>query len=104
MNLRSLLLAPAAAALLALAGCYVPAPVSHALLEVAADGSYRFEGQPVEAAALQPSVQALRAAGRPLVVEIKVEPGAAMTRVDAAVQAIEAAQARVAFVGKTAVR
>ncbi|WP_132647540.1 hypothetical protein [Rubrivivax gelatinosus] len=95
----------AAAGLLALlGGCYVPAPVPHALLEVSATGTYVLEGQAVDDAALAAGLSARRAAEPKLVVEIKVAPGAPMSAVDAAVAKIEAAQARVAFVGATAVR
>lgn len=101
---RSMSRLVAAGLIAVLGGCYVPAPVPHALLEVSAAGAYVLEGQPVDAAALAAGLAARKAADPKLVVEIKVAPGAPMSAVDAAVARVESAQARVAFVGATAVR
>lgn len=101
---RSMSRLVAAGLIAVLGGCYVPAPVPHALLEVSVDGAYKLEGQPVDTRSLAAAVAEHKAPGSPLVVEIKVAPGAPMSAVDTAVAKIEAAQARVAFVGATAAR
>ena len=98
--MRKLPLLPAfALALLvsSLFGCYMPKPVAHARLHIAADGTLLFNGATVSLPELQAQVTKVRATGNELVVKIEVVPSANMDTVRAAVDAVKMAQARVAF-------
>ncbi|MFO1217233.1 MAG: hypothetical protein U1E89_02505 [Burkholderiaceae bacterium] len=81
----------------ALAGCYEARRADHATLEISAAGEYRLQGRSVAAPALQAAVQAVPHGGANLVVEIKASPRAEVSSVQAAVQAVKAAHAQVAF-------
>ena len=80
-----------------LPGCYMPRPVTHAKLQIAADGALRFNGAPVAASDLQALVEKARPSGAPLVGQIEVVPNPDLTPVRQAVSAIKAAHATVAF-------
>jgi biopolymer transport protein ExbD len=87
----------ALAASAALAGCYMPGAQRHAELRVAADGSYRFNGQAVAAPDLAAAITAAKQAGSDLVVQIQPSSSADLAAVRRAVEAIKSAKARVAF-------
>jgi hypothetical protein len=78
-------------------GCYVPTPVVHTTLHIAVDGQYEIEGRPVASKDLVATLLAIKPAGQNLVVQIQVVPGASGTSIRGAVNAVETAQARVAF-------
>jgi hypothetical protein len=84
-----------------LTGCYRPAPVAHATLRVTAQGELELDGTAVSPGLLGKRVTALKAAkgGGDLVVTIEPAPAADVAHVRDAVQAIQRAQARVAFSG-----
>lgn len=83
-----------------LAGCYMPAPKSHARLQVEPDGGFAFNGRPLADAELAAALAAARGpAAGDLVVTIVPASGSPVARVKAAVAAVEQAHARVAFAG-----
>ena len=87
----------ALAAAAALAGCYMPGAQRHAELRIAADGSYRFNGQAVAAGELTARIAAVRQSGSDLVVQIEPSASADLAAVRQAVEAVKSAHARVAF-------
>ena len=87
-----------------LAGCYMPDRAPHASLAISAMGALTFQGQAVAPQALQAAVRQAGGQGARLVVEIQTSPSAPIAAVEAAVQSIEAADARVAFAGATEAR
>ena len=82
---------------LPIAACYVPAPVTHAVLRVAADGAYTLDGKPIASAELAAAISATHAAASDLVVEIHASPSASTASLNLAKQAIKLARGRVAF-------
>jgi biopolymer transport protein ExbD len=91
----------ALAASVALAGCYMPRAQRHAELRIAADGSYRFNGQPVAASDLAAAITAARKPGGDLVVQIEPSASADLGTVRRAVETVKSAHARVAFAAGT---
>jgi len=81
----------------ALAGCYMPGAQRHAELRIAADGSYRFNGQTVAAPDLAATITAAKRPGSDLVVQIQPSSSADLAAVRRAVEAVKSARARVAF-------
>ena len=80
-----------------LASCYMPSAQQHAELRIAADGSYRFNGQAVAAGELSARIAAVRQSGSDLVVQIEPSADADLAAVRRAVEAVKSAHARVAF-------
>ena len=79
------------------AGCYVPAPASHAVLQVPASGTYMLDGAAVEAADLPRVLTARQAQAPSLVLEIHASPQASSASIQSAVSAASLARVRVAF-------
>ncbi|WP_128003677.1 ExbD/TolR family protein [Piscinibacter defluvii] len=74
---------------LACSACSQSAPPREAQLQVAEDGSYQLNMQPVEQPELKHQLQALRAAGAPVRLEIYAHP---MAKHEAVGRAVKAAQ------------
>jgi hypothetical protein len=88
-----------AASALLVAGCYMPAPAPHAVLQVPASGSYVLDGVGVLPGDLAGALSARQAQAPSLVLEIHVSPQAGAASVSAAVSAAKQAHVRVAFAG-----
>jgi biopolymer transport protein ExbD len=86
-----------AASAVLVAGCYVPAPASHAVLQVPASGTYMLDGTAVEAADLPRVLTARQAQAPSLVLEIHASPQASSASIQSAVSAARLARVRVAF-------
>lgn len=95
--LRSRLAWALAAPAALIAGCYVPAPASHAVLQVPASGAYLLDGAAVDAADLTRVLTARQAQAPSLVLEIHASPQASSASVQSAVSAAKLARVRVAF-------
>ena len=95
---RSLLAAAAAGSLVALSGCYVPAPAQHTKLVVADSGALNYQGETIDAAAFQQRLEQARASGIKVLVEIQASTHAPMAAVEGAVHAVEAAKAELAYI------
>jgi hypothetical protein len=80
-----------------LAGCYMPAPVTHAVLAVSDGGAYLLDNTPVPGPELASALAAKRAAVPNLRVDLQVSPRAAMPAIEAAVAAAKQAQVKVDF-------
>ena len=89
-----------AAALAGLAGCYVPAPAAHAVLEVSTSGGYVLDGRAVALAGLPAALAAAKAKSTALVVEIHASSQVSVDAINAAVHAAAQAHARVAFASR----
>jgi len=81
-------------------GCYVPAPVTHVVLQVSAAGTYALDGVMVTANGLPEALSARHAVGHAILVEIDASPQADVTAVTAALKAAKTAHVRVAFGSK----
>jgi hypothetical protein len=86
-----------AAALTLVAGCYVPAPAAHAVLQIPAAGDYVLDGVAVEPAGLPGALEARHAQAPSLLLEIHASPQASSASINAAVSAARRAHVRVAF-------
>ena len=80
-----------------LSSCYMPTPAAHSVLHVSPAGAYTLDGKAGDAAELAAAIGARHASTPDLVVEIHASPAASSAAVNAAVQAIRLAHARVAF-------
>lgn len=89
-----------AASLAGLAGCYVPAPAAHAVLEVSTSGGYVLDGRAVALPELPAALAAATAKSTALVVEIHASSHASVDAINAAVHAAALAHARVAFASR----
>jgi hypothetical protein len=98
LNLPRLLAAFTLAA--GVAGCYVPTPVGHTTLRIAANGEYTFNGQKLAPANLERSIRAVQPKTGSVLVQFEVAPTASVLAVQVAVAAARAAKARVAFAGR----
>jgi biopolymer transport protein ExbD len=78
-------------------GCYVPSPVAHATLHIAADGTFKLNGKPVVVQDLAASVEAVEPESGNLVVQIEAAPTANVEAIRAAVAAVRSAHALIAF-------
>jgi biopolymer transport protein ExbD len=86
-----------ATSLCALAGCYAPNAVVHAELDIAADGAYTLNGQPVPSAELGGALSGLAQRQKVAILDIHASPKAQMNSIQLATQAAKQAQIRVAF-------
>jgi biopolymer transport protein ExbD len=75
----------------------MPGAQRHAELRIAADGSYRFNGQAATLTELSARIAAAGQPGGDLVVQIEPSASADLAAVRRAVEAVKAAHARVAF-------
>lgn len=96
-SLRSRLAWALATCAALLAGCYVPAPASHAVLQVPASGAYVLDGATIDAADLPRVLTARQAQAPTLVLEIHASPQASSAAIQSAVSAARLARVRVAF-------
>jgi hypothetical protein len=96
-NRKILEVAALAAVAFGLPGCYMPNPVAHATLHIAADGRYEINGQTVSADNLAATIGAAKPVGGSLVVQIEVAPAADVAAIRIAVAMVTSAHARVAF-------
>jgi biopolymer transport protein ExbD len=94
----------ATALALPIGACYLPSPVAHAVVSVAADGSYTLDGRPVAADELAAAISAKHPSASDLVVEIHASPSASAASLNTAEKAIRLAHGRVAFAGEDAPR
>ena len=83
-------------------GCYVPPPVTHAVLSVSDGGAYTLDAQAVPAAELSQRLTARRASAANLRVDLHVTPLSSMASIAFAVDAAKQAQVRVDFTHDTA--
>jgi len=89
-----------AASSVLLIGCYVPAPVTHAVLRVSAAGAYALDGVDVAADGLPDALAHRHAVAPTLLVEIDASPQANANAVTAALKAAKSAHVRVAFASR----
>jgi hypothetical protein len=89
-----------ALAVTGVAGCYVPKPVAHAALKISPEGGYTLAGQAVLAGDLTQAIEAAKPPNGELVVQLEFAPTTDAAAVRAAVAAVTAAHARVAFAGR----
>lgn len=82
-----------------LAGCYVPTPTTHAVLQVPAVGSYVLDGVVVEPTDLARVLAARQAQAPLLLLEIHASAQASSTSINTAVEAAKKAHLRIAFAG-----
>lgn len=90
---------PLVAFALALPGCYVPSPVNHAVLHIAADGQYTFNGKSIAPSDLASTIRASEHPNSSLLLEISASPSASASVVEAAAHEAVRSHARVAFIG-----
>jgi hypothetical protein len=83
---------------LALSGCYVPTPANHAVLHIAADGQFTFNGASIAPSDLAPTIRAAEHPGSALLLEISASPSASASVVQSAAHEAVRSHARVAFV------
>jgi hypothetical protein len=89
-----------AAMLVGLAGCYVPAPAAHVVLEVSTSGGYVLDGHALTAVELPAALAAASARSSALVVEIHAPSQVSVDAINTAVHAVRLAHARVAFASR----
>jgi len=80
-----------------LGGCYVPRPVGHTQLHIAADGAYTVDGVPVAPQELSARLSPTAPGAQSGIVEIEATPATAAKSILFAVDAVKRAHARVAF-------
>lgn len=96
-SLRSRLAWVLAACAALIAGCYMPAPASHAVLQVPASGAYVLDGTAIDAPDLQRVLTERQTQAPSLVLEIHASPQASSASIQSAVSAARLAHVRVAF-------
>ena len=82
---------------LGLGGCYVPRPVGHTQLHIAADGAYTVDGVPAAPQGLSARLSRTAPGAQTGIVEIEATPATAAKSILFAVDAVKRAHARVAF-------